>query len=142
MPTDLALNGAGGLERWVGFAIRNRWLMLLLTLGLAALGAWSFSRLPIDAVPDITNVQVQVNTAAPGYSPLESEQQITFPMELALAGIPGLDHTRSISRYGLSQITAVFEEGTDLYFARQQVAERLQQIGGQLPAGLEPEMGP
>jgi len=145
MPTEPAMNGmseAGWLERWVGFAIRNRWLMLLLTLGLAALGGWSFSRLPIDAVPDITNVQVQVNTAAPGYSPLETEQQITFPMELALAGIPRLDYTRSISRYGLSQITAVFEEGTDLYFARQQIAERLQQIGGQLPAGLEPEIGP
>lgn len=145
MPTDAAPNTmapAGPLERWVGFAIHHRWLMLLLTLGLAALGAWNFSRLPIDAVPDITNVQVQINTPAPGYSPMETEQQITFPLELALAGMPGLDYTRSISRYGLSQITVVFKEGTDIYFGRQQVAERLQQIDGQIPAGLEPTLGP
>jgi heavy metal efflux system protein len=130
------------LERIIRFAIAHRWLMLALTLALVAIGAWSFTRLPIDATPDITNVQVQVNTAAPGYSPLESEQRVTFPLETALAGLPRLDYTRSISRYGLSQVTVVFEDGTDPYFARQQVAERIQQVKSQLPAGIEPEMGP
>ncbi|HEY9219018.1 MAG TPA: efflux RND transporter permease subunit, partial [Phenylobacterium sp.] len=130
------------LERIVRFSIRHRWMMLVLTLGLIGVGIWSFTRLPIDATPDITNVQVQINTEAPGYSPLESEQRVTYPIETALAGLPRLDYTRSLSRYGLSQITVVFEDGTDLYFARQQVAERLQQIRSQLPEGLEPEMGP
>ncbi|WP_454258784.1 efflux RND transporter permease subunit [Pseudoxanthomonas mexicana] len=130
------------LERILRFAIAHRWLMLALTVALIAVGSWSFSRLPIDVTPDITNVQVQVNTQVDGYSPLESEQRVTFPIETALAGLPGLDYTRSISRYGLSQVTVVFEDGTDLYFARQQVAERLQQVKSQLPAGLEPEMGP
>ncbi|MDZ4048242.1 MAG: CusA/CzcA family heavy metal efflux RND transporter, partial [Pseudoxanthomonas sp.] len=130
------------LERILRFAIAHRWLMLALTVALVAFGSWSFSRLPIDVTPDITNVQVQVNTRVDGYSPLESEQRVTFPIETALAGLPGLDYTRSISRYGLSQVTAVFEDGTDVYFARQQVAERLQQVKSQLPAGLEPEMGP
>ncbi len=130
------------LESFIAFSIRQRGLMLALTLAMAALGAWSFTRLPIDATPDITNVQVQINTATPGYSPLESEQRVTFPIETALAGLPGLDHTRSLSRYGLSQVTAVFEDGTDLYFARQQVAERLQQARAQLPEDLEPQMGP
>ncbi|MCA0299322.1 MAG: CusA/CzcA family heavy metal efflux RND transporter [Proteobacteria bacterium] len=130
------------LERILRFAIAHRWLMLALTVALVAVGSWSFSRLPIDVTPDITNVQVQINTQVDGYSPLESEQRVTFPIETALAGLPGLDYTRSISRYGLSQVTAVFKDGTDLYFARQQVAERLQQVKSQLPAGLEPEMGP
>lgn len=130
------------LERIVRFAIAHRWLMLLLTLALIGLGGWSFTKLPIDATPDITNVQVQINTETPGYSPLEAEQRVTFPIETALAGLPRLDYTRSLSRYGLSQVTVVFEDGTDLYFARQQVAERLQQAKSQLPSGLEPEMGP
>ncbi len=130
------------LEKLIAYSIRHRWMMLLLTLAMAALGAWSFTKLPIDATPDITNVQVQVNTETPGYSPLEAEQRVTFPIETALAGLPGLDYTRSISRYGLSQVTVVFEDGTDLYFARQQVAERLQQARTQLPEGLEPAMGP
>ncbi len=130
------------LEKFIAFSIRHRWLMLALTLALAALGGWSFTQLPIDATPDITNVQVQVNTETPGYSPLESEQRVTFPIETALAGLPGLDHTRSLSRYGLSQVTAVFHDGTDIFFARQQVAERLQQARAQLPEGLEPSMGP
>jgi len=130
------------LEALIAYSIRHRWVMLLLTLALVAIGSWSFTRLPIDATPDITNVQVQVNTVTPGHSPLESEQRVTFPIETALAGLPGLDHTRSLSRYGLSQVTAVFEDGTDLFFARQQVAERLQQVRAQLPAGLEPAMGP
>ncbi len=130
------------LERIIRLSITHRWLVLLLALGLAALGAWSYQRLPIDAVPDITNVQVQINSEAPGYSPLEAEQRLTYPIETALAGLARLDYTRSISRYGLSQVTAVFEDGTDLYFARQQVAERLQTAKGQLPPGIEPSLGP
>ena len=132
----------GVLDRIIRFAIAHRWLMIALTLALVAIGVWSFTKLPIDATPDITNVQVQINTEAAGYSPLESEQRVTFTIETALAGLPGLDYTRSISRYGLSQVTVVFHDGTDLYFARQQVAERIQQVKSQLPAGLEPEMGP
>ena len=114
------------LKNLIRFSIQHRWLVLLTTLALAALGVWNFTRLPIDAVPDITNVQVQINTEAPGYSPLEAEQRITFPIETALAGLPRLSYTRSISRYGLSQVTVVFEDGTDIYFARQLVNERLQ----------------
>ena len=132
----------GMLERIVRLAIARRWLMLAATLALVGIGAWSFTRLPIDATPDITNVQVQINTEAPGNSPLEAEQRVTFVVETAMAGLPRLDYTRSISRYGLSQVTVVFEDGTDPYFARQQVAERLQQVKSQLPQGLEPEMGP
>ena len=116
------------LEKIVRFSIAHRWLMLVLTGALIALGVWSYGHLPIDATPDITNVQVQINTQAPGYSPLEAEQRVTFPIETAMAGLPKLDYTRSLSRYGLSQVTVVFEDGTDLYFARQQVAERLQQL--------------
>ncbi len=106
------------------------------------LGAWNFTRLPIDAVPDITNVQVVINTAAPGYTPLEVEQRITFPIETAMAGLPRLDNTRSVSRYGLSQVTIVFEEGTDIFFARQQVNERIAIVRDELPPGLSPELGP
>ena len=132
----------GLLERIIGMAIAQRWLMLALTLALVLVGAWSFGRLAIDATPDITNVQVQINTAAPGYSPLESEQRITYAVETAMAGLPQLAQVRSLSRYGLSQVTVVFEDGTDLYFARQQIAERLQQVRSQLPAGLDPQLGP
>ncbi len=130
------------IESFIRYTIRHRWLVLILVLALAAWGAFNLFRLPIDAVPDITNVQVQVNTEAPGYSPLEAEQRVTFPIETALAGIPKLDYTRSLSRYGLSQVTVVFQDGTDIYWARQQIAERLQQVRGQLPEGLEPAMGP
>jgi len=130
------------LERIIRDAIAHRWLVLVLALALAGLGAWNYARLPIDATPDITNVQVQINTEAPGYSPLEAEQRLTFPIETAIAGLARLDYTRSISRYGLSQVTVVFEDGTDIYFARQQVAERLQQAKGQLPPGSEPVLGP
>jgi cobalt-zinc-cadmium resistance protein CzcA len=116
---------------------------VLFVVGLgAALGIWSFTRLPIDAVPDITNVQVMVNTAAPGYTPLEVEQRVSFSVETAMAGIPRLAYTRSLSRYGLSQVTVVFEDGTDIYFARQQVGERLQEARAALPPGLEPTIGP
>jgi heavy metal efflux system protein len=130
------------LESAIRFSIRHRWLVLLLVAALGALGVWNFTRLPIDAVPDITNVQVQINTEAPGYSPLEAEQRLSFPIETALAGVPRLDYTRSISRYGLSQVTVVFEDGTDIYFARQLVNERLQSIRSQLPEGIEPTLGP
>ena len=133
---------SSAFERVILFSIRQRWMVLAVVLGLAALGVWNFQRLPIDAVPDITNVQVQINTEAPGYSPLESEQRITFPIETAISGLPRLDYTRSLSRYGLSQVTVVFEDGTDIYFARQLVGERLQAVRGQLPPGIEPEMGP
>jgi len=129
-------------ERIIRFAIDQRWLVLLAVLGMAALGVFSYQKLPIDAVPDITNVQVQINTEAPGYSPLESEQRVTFPIETAMAGLPKLEQTRSISRYGLSQVTVVFKEGTDLYFARQLVSERIQEARGRLPAGLTPSLGP
>ena len=130
------------LERIVYFSIRQRWPVLFAVLGLCALGVYNFQRLPIDAVPDITNVQVQINTEAPGFSPLESEQRVTFPIETAIAGLPRLEYTRSISRYGLSQVTVVFEDGTDIYFARQLINERLQEVKSQLPQGLEPGMGP
>ena len=123
-------------------SVERRYLMLSLILVLIGVGVWSFQRLPIDAVPDITNVQVQINTEAPGYSPLEAEQRITFPVETALYGLPDLSYTRSISRYGLSQVTVVFEEGTDIYFARNLIDERLGAIKSVLPPGLEPEMGP
>ncbi|GAB3313855.1 efflux RND transporter permease subunit [Haliea atlantica] len=124
------------------FSVERRYLMLSLVLLLIGVGVWSFQRLPIDAVPDITNVQVQINTEAPGYSPLESEQRITFPVETALYGLPNLAYTRSLSRYGLSQVTVVFEEGTDIYFARNLIDERLGAIKSALPPGLEPKMGP
>jgi cobalt-zinc-cadmium resistance protein CzcA len=130
------------LERIIEFSLRHRWLVLALTAMAAGIGAWNFQRLQIDAVPDITNVQVQINTEAPGYSPLETEQRITFPIETALAGLPRLDYTRSLSRYGLSQITVVFEDGTDIYFARQLVGERLTAVRSQLPEGIEPALGP
>ncbi len=130
------------IEHLVRFSIRRGWLVMLAVLGLAGLGVYNFQRLPIDALPDITNVQVQINTEASGYSPLEAEQRITFPIETAIAGLPNLAYTRSLSRYGLSQVTVVFEDGTDIYFARQLVNERLQQARGRIPEGLEPIMGP
>jgi cobalt-zinc-cadmium resistance protein CzcA len=130
------------LERLINISIAHRWLVMTLTLVLIGVGVWSFQRLPIDVTPDITNVQVQINTAVPGYAPLEVEQRITYPVETAMAGLPKMDHFRSISRYGLSQVTVVFADGTDIYFARQQVAERLQQVKSQMPTGLEPTLGP
>src|SRR6266403_435048 len=126
----------------LSFSIKHRWLVMLFVLGLVGLGVWKFTNLPIDAVPDITNVQVQINTSAFGYSPLETEQRITFPVETAMGGLPKLDNTRSTSRYGLSQVIVVFNEGTDIYFARQLVNERIQQVKDQLPAGVETTMGP
>lgn len=130
------------LDRILRGVLDHRRLVLAVTAALALMGIYSYRHLPIDAVPDITNVQVQVNTEAPGYSPLETEQRITFPVETAMSGLPELDYTRSLSRYGLSQVTVVFEEGTDIYFARQLVAERLQSVKSQLPGGVEPVLGP
>ncbi|HEY1144401.1 MAG TPA: CusA/CzcA family heavy metal efflux RND transporter [Sphingomicrobium sp.] len=130
------------IDRLLDASIRFRWAVLALTLVVAVYGAFQLFRLPIDAVPDITNKQVQVNVSAPQFSPLDMERLVTFPTETALAGIPGLDHTRSISRNGFAQITAVFDEGVDIYFARQQVAERLGQAKDNLPQGVQPQMGP
>lgn len=130
------------LERLIHHSIRQRWAVLVIVLLLGGFGIWNFQRLPIDATPDISNVQVQINTEAAGYSPLEAEQRLTFPIERAIAGLPGLNHTRSLSRYGLSQVTVVFDDDVDIYFARQLINERLQSIRGRLPAGVEPELGP
>ena len=130
------------INRILQFSIDQRWLMIIATLGIAALGLYNFQHLTIDAVPDITNVQVLVSTPAKGYSPLEVEQRVTFPIETALAGIPGLERTRSNSHYGISQVTAIFKDGTDIYFARQLVNERIQEAKAELPPGVEPAMGP
>ncbi|CAN7495525.1 CusA/CzcA family heavy metal efflux RND transporter [Variovorax paradoxus] len=129
-------------ERVIRFSIEQRWLVLLAVLGMATLGVFSYQKLPIDAVPDITNVQVQINTAAPGYSPLEAEQRVTYPIETVMAGLPGLQQTRSLSRYGLSQVTVIFEDGTDIYFARQLVNERIQSARERMPGGISPVIGP
>ena len=141
MTTEHA-HASGKLEALIAAAIRFRWVVLAAVLVLCAIGVWSYQRLPIDATPDITNVQVQINSEATGYSPLEAEQRVTYPVETAIAGLPGLSYTRSISRYGLSQVTAVFDDGTDIYFARQQINERLQAAKSQLPEGIEPQLGP
>jgi heavy metal efflux system protein len=130
------------ISRILSLSIQHRWVVVLLTLATMVLGIWSLTRLPIDAVPDITNKQVQVNTTALALSPVEIEKQVTFRIETALAGIPGLDNTRSISRNGFSQVTAVFSEKTDIYFARQQVGERLLELRANLPPGVEPKIGP
>ena len=129
-------------ERLIQFAIEQRIIVLLAVLLMAGVGIASYQKLPIDAVPDITNVQVQINSAAAGFSPLETEQRITFPIETAMAGLPGLQQTRSLSRSGLSQVTVIFKDGTDLFFARQLVNERLQVAREQLPDGIETAMGP
>lgn len=129
-------------NRIIQASIAQRWLVMLAVLAMAVLGIYNYQRLPIDAVPDVTNVQVQINTHAPGYSPLETEQRITYPIEAVLSGLPGLESTRSLSRYGLSQVTVVFREGTDIHFARQLVSQRLQDAREQLPAGAVPAMGP
>ena len=130
------------IARILAFSVHQRWLVLLLSLMVAAFGVYSLTKLPIDAVPDITNNQVQINTVAPSLSPFDVEKQVTYPVETALAGIPGLEYTRSLSRNGFSQVTAVFSEKTDLYFARQQVNERLAEAKSNLPPGAELRMGP
>ncbi|CAX22820.1 efflux RND transporter permease subunit [Methylorubrum extorquens] len=130
------------ISRILDFSVHQRWLVLLLSLLAAGFGVYSLTKLPIDAVPDITNNQVQINTVAPSLSPVDIEKQVTYPVETALAGIKGLEYTRSLSRNGFSQVTAVFAEKLDIYFARQQVAERLSQVKDELPPGAEPAMGP
>lgn len=130
------------IARLISLAVRGRWYVVALTLIIAALGLWQLTKLPVDAVPDVTNKQVQINTVESSLSPVEIEKRVTFPIETALAGIPGLETTRSLSRNGFSQVTAVFTDRTDLYFARQQVAERLAQAGASLPAGVQPQVGP
>lgn len=130
------------LEAILHFSIRNRWLVVLFTVIVAAIGINALIKLPIDAVPDITNNQVQINVVYPALSPVEIEKQVTFPIEISLAGIPGLQSTRSLSRNGFSQVTAIFEDEVDIYFARQQIFERLSQARESLPPGAEPVMGP
>ncbi|MGH7788371.1 MAG: efflux RND transporter permease subunit [Candidatus Binatia bacterium] len=130
------------LDRVLTFSIAHRWLVVLLTAVAAAIGARALWTLPIDAVPDITNQQVQINAVDPSLSPIEIEKQVTFVLETALAGIPGLAHTRSFSRNGFAQVTAVFDDHVDIYFARQQVGERLAAARPQLPPGVDPQMGP
>ncbi|MFV0281174.1 MAG: efflux RND transporter permease subunit [Rhodoblastus sp.] len=130
------------IARILAFSVHHRWPVVFLSLAAAAFGVWSLMRLPIDAVPDITNNQVQINTAAPWLSPHDIEKQITFQIETALAGTTGLEYTRSLSRNGFSQVTAVFTDKTNIYFARQQVNERLREARASLPAGVEPRMGP
>lgn len=130
------------IARTVTWAVEKRWLVVLLTAIAAVIGAFALSRLPIDAVPDITNNQIQINVRAPALSPELVEKQVAFPIETALAGIPGLDHTRSLSRNGFAQVTAVFDDSTDIYFARQQVGERLNEATEAMPEGVRPEMGP
>jgi len=130
------------LERLIQFSIQSRSIIMAMVLFVAALGIWNFTKLPIDAVPDITNVQVMINTEAAGYTPLEIEQRVTYPIETALSGIPNLQHTRSVSRYGLSQVTAIFSDDTDVYFARQLVNERLTAAKSELPKNIEPQLGP
>lgn len=133
---------SGMFERILDFSIRHRWLVMMAVLAMTLIGAYSYKLLSIDAVPDITNVQVQINTEAKGFSPVEVEQRITFPIETAMAGLPKLEYTRSISRYGLSQVTVIFKDGTDIYFARQLVNERIQEVRDRLPAQAVPRMGP
>ena len=130
------------MEKLIAFAVGRRWLVVAATLLIAGLGLYNATQLPIDAVPDITNIQVQINSEAEGYSPLESEQRVTYIVENAMSGIPHLDYTRSLSRYGLSQVTVVFEEGTNIYWARQQISERLLSVRNELPPGVEPKLGP
>ena len=141
-PSDEGSHRHGLIGMVLDIAVRFRWAIIGLTILAAIYGALNLLRLPIDAVPDITNTQVQINTTAPALSPSQVETQVTFPIETGLAGIEGLEMTRSISRNGFSQVTAIFEEGTDLYFARSQVNERLAPIGASLPEGAEPTMGP
>ena len=130
------------LDAILRFSIERSKLILVLLFAAAMLGVWNAQKLPIDAVPDITNVQVVINTEARGFTPFEIEQRVTFPLETALSGIPNLDYTRSVSRYGLSQVVAIFDDDTDIYFARQLVNERLSAAKAEIPQGLEPQLGP
>src|SRR3954453_16285756 len=130
------------IEKILDLSVRNRWFIVLLTAVACTLGVWSLNKLPIDAVPDVTNNQVQINAIAPALTPVEMEKQITFQIENILAGTPTLEYTRSFSRNGFAQVTAVFRDNTSIYFARQQVNERLQEIRQSLPPEAEVKLGP
>lgn len=130
------------IARILSLSVRMRWAVLFLTLAIVGFGGWQITKLPIDAVPDITNRQVQVNTFNPTLGPVDMEKQVTYPVETALAGIPGLTMTRSLTRNGFSQVTAIFTDSTDIFFARQQVTERLAQAKDSLPAGVQPNLAP
>lgn len=142
MGQRMSIKKAKGLELLIQFSLTHRWLILVLTLFAAGYGVYNFQQLPIDAVPDITNVQVQINSEAPGFSPLEVEQRVTYTIETAMSGLPQLDYTRSLSRYGLSQVTVVFKDGTNIYFARQLISERLQEVKNKLPPEVDSILGP
>ena len=135
-------HASGWFDQLILLSIKLRGWIMLAMLGLVALGIYSYQKLPIDAVPDITNIQVQINTQAMGFTAPEVEQRITYPIETVMAGLPDLQQTRSISRYGLSQVTIIFNEGTDIYWARQLISQRLQEARGQLPNDVEPIMAP
>ncbi|MEG0762183.1 MAG: efflux RND transporter permease subunit, partial [Chryseobacterium sp.] len=126
----------------IQFAINNAIWVILFAMTWIAIGIWSYQKLPIDAVPDITNTQVQINTQAAGFTALEIEQRITYPIENSMAGLLKLEQTRSISRYGLSQVTIIFKDGTDIYWARQQINQRLQEAQAELPNSITPTMSP
>ena len=130
------------IEKILDLSVRNRWFIVLVTAVACALGVWSLNKLPIDAVPDVTNNQVQINAIAPALTPIEMEKQVTFQIENILAGTPTLEYTRSFSRNGFAQVTAVFSDKTSIYFARQQVNERLQEIRRSLPPEAEVRLGP
>src|SRR6478752_2493425 len=130
------------LNQVIELSIRQRAAVLLATGVLIVAGAWAAWRLPIDAVPDITNVQVQINTAVPALAPEEIEKLVTFPIESEMAGLPGMVELRSLSKFGLSQVTMIFEDGTDIYRARQLASERMQNALEKLPNGLQPKLAP
>jgi len=130
------------IDKILQFALKQRLLVLIATVILIGAGLWAMKKLPVDAFPDVTNVQVQILTQAGGMAPTEVEKLITFPIETTMGGLPRLHEVRSLSKIGLSVVTVVFEDGVDIYFARQQVFERLQQARDRLPKGVEPQMGP
>src|SRR3954467_5623548 len=130
------------IHRIIELSIKQRLFVLLATLGLVVAGGWSAIRLPIDAVPDITNIQVQVNTEVPALAPEEIEKLVTFPLETELSGVPGMTEVRSLSKFGLSQITVIFKDSTDISRARQLISERLQNAIEKLPRGLAPKLAP
>ena len=130
------------IDKLITFAVRQRFLVLLFTALVVGVGVFAILKIPIDAFPDVTNIQVQVISNAPGLSPVEVERLVTFPIEVTMGGLPGVSQVRSVSKFGLSLITIVFEDNVDIYFARQLVFERLQEAKERLPAGVEAAMGP
>lgn len=142
IPDHESVKPEGLFDRLIQFSIHNAiWVMLFIAAWIA-IGIYSYQKLPIDAVPDITNTQVQINTSANGFTALEMEQRITYPIENAMSGMPKMEQTRSISRYGLSQVTIIFEDGTDIYWARQLINQRLQEAMGEMPEDVQPNMSP